>query len=155
MATKTDLSKIPSISGLNGYSLRCPEVKLNGHDSYCSYTVCQHTILAFKEKRLPASSFPSCANAISAGKCQALKMMVEEIRQGESLYFVDMPALIEEVEERNRTARTLQPKRGSASIYSGIKGKRQSSTVAETGRLPDASEIYSELIKETLKEKTD
>lgn len=28
-------------------------------------------------------------------------MMVEEIRQGESLYFVDMPALIEEVEERN------------------------------------------------------
>ncbi|HFG0985001.1 TPA: hypothetical protein ACGE1F_005748, partial [Klebsiella pneumoniae] len=26
MATKTDLSKIPSISGLNGYSLRCPEV---------------------------------------------------------------------------------------------------------------------------------
>ena len=103
MATKTDLSKIPSISGLNGYSLRCPEVKLNGHASYCSYTVCQHTILAFKEKRLPASSFTSCANAISAGKCQALKMMVEEIRQGESLYFVDMPALIEEVEERNRT----------------------------------------------------
>ncbi|MGK3219081.1 hypothetical protein [Klebsiella pneumoniae] len=149
MAIKTDLSKIPSISGLNGYSLRCPEVKLNGHDSYCSYTVCQHTILAFKEKRLPASSFTS------SGKCQALKMMVEEIRQGESLYFVDMPALIEEVEERNRTARTLQPKRGSASIYSGIKGKRQSSTVAETGRLPDASEIYSELIKETLKEKTD
>lgn len=82
-------------------------------------------------------------------------MMVEEIRKGESLYFVDMPALIEEVEERNRTARTLQPKRGSASIYSGIKGKHQSSTVAETGRLPDASEIYSELIKETLKEKTD
>ncbi|HIH4624173.1 TPA: hypothetical protein ACYSAU_004160 [Klebsiella variicola] len=155
MATKTDLSKIPSISGLNGYSLRCPEVKLNGHASYCSYTVCQHTILAFKEKRLPASSFTSCATAISTGKCQALKMMVEEIRQGESLYFVDMPALIEEVEERNRTARTLQPKRGSASIYSGIKGKRQSSTVAETGRLPDAIEIYSELIKETLKEKTD
>jgi hypothetical protein len=100
MATKTDLSKIPSISGLNGYSLRCPEVKPNGHDSYCSYTVCQHTILAFKEKRLPASSFTSCANAISAGKCQALEMMVEEIRQGESLYFVDMPALIEEVEEK-------------------------------------------------------
>jgi len=122
MATKTDLSKIPSISGLNGYSLRCPEVKLNGHASYCSYTVCQHTILAFKEKRLPASSFTSCANAISAGKCQALKMMVEEIRQGESLYFVDMPALIEEVEERNRTARTLQPHlstvelRGSANL---------------------------------------
>ncbi|MFY2980240.1 hypothetical protein ACOQLH_32665, partial [Klebsiella pneumoniae] len=36
-----------------------------------------------------------------------------------------------------------------------IKGTRQSSTVADTGRLPDASEIYSELIKETLKEKTD
>ncbi|MBR7326176.1 hypothetical protein G3W20_28700, partial [Klebsiella pneumoniae] len=76
MAPKTDLSKIPSISGLNGYSLRCPEVKPNGHASFCSYTVCQHTILAFKEKRLPASSFTSCATAISTGKCQALKMMV-------------------------------------------------------------------------------
>lgn len=32
MATKTDLSKIPSISGLNGYSLRCPEVKLKRID---------------------------------------------------------------------------------------------------------------------------
>lgn len=49
-------------------------------------------------------------------------MMVEEIRQGESLYFVDMPALIEEVEERNRTARTLQPKRGSALSTVELKG---------------------------------
>ncbi|EEY5931164.1 hypothetical protein EU578_22645 [Escherichia coli] len=48
MSTRTDLSKIPSISGNNGYSLRCPEVKLNGHEAHCSYTVCQHTILAYK-----------------------------------------------------------------------------------------------------------
>ena len=46
---KADLSKIPSISGNNGYSLRCEEVKINGESAYCSYSVCQHTILAFKE----------------------------------------------------------------------------------------------------------
>ena len=97
MSTRTDLSKIPSISGNNGYSLRCPEVKINGHEAHCSYTVCQHTILAYKEKRLPATSFQSCAAAIAAGKCQALKMMVEEIRKGEQLYFIDMTALIKEV----------------------------------------------------------
>ncbi|HAJ2292424.1 TPA: hypothetical protein HMM51_24135 [Escherichia coli] len=45
---KDDLSKIPSISGNNGYSLRCEEVKINGESAYCSYSVCQHTILAFK-----------------------------------------------------------------------------------------------------------
>lgn len=43
---KADLSKIPSISGNNGYSLRCEEVKINGESAYCSYSVCQHTILA-------------------------------------------------------------------------------------------------------------
>ncbi|HGW7205784.1 TPA: hypothetical protein ACNRFK_004988, partial [Escherichia coli] len=41
---KADLSKIPSISGNNGYSLRCEEVKINGESAYCSYSVCQHTI---------------------------------------------------------------------------------------------------------------
>lgn len=107
MSTRTDLSKIPSISGNNGYSLRCPEVKLNGHEAHCSYTVCQHTILAYKEKRLPATSFQSCAAAIAAGKCQALKMMVEEIRKDEQLYFIDMSSLIKEVEEQNDHARTL------------------------------------------------
>ncbi|MYO13203.1 hypothetical protein DCJ80_25250, partial [Salmonella enterica subsp. enterica serovar Kentucky] len=61
MASKTDFTKIPSISGNNGYSLRCPEVKIQGQDAYCSYTVCQHTILAYKENRLPATSFTSCA----------------------------------------------------------------------------------------------
>lgn len=112
MSTRTDLSKIPSISGNNGYSLRCPEVKINGHEAHCSYTVCQHTILAYKEKRLPATSFQSCAAAIAAGKCQALKMMVEEIRKGEQLYFIDMAALIKEVEEQNDHARTLNGTNG-------------------------------------------
>ncbi|HAJ0189939.1 TPA: hypothetical protein HL384_27180, partial [Escherichia coli] len=50
--------------------------------------------VAFKENRLPRTSFQSCATAIKAGKCKALKMMVEEIRKGESLYFEDMTALI-------------------------------------------------------------
>ncbi|MCS1056832.1 hypothetical protein NXZ37_24790, partial [Escherichia coli] len=53
MSTKTDLSKIPSISGNNGYSLRCQEVKINGHEAHCSYTVCQPTTLAYQETRLP------------------------------------------------------------------------------------------------------
>ena len=61
---KADLSKVPSISGNNGYSLRCEEVKINGESAYCSYSVCQHTILAFKENRLPRTSFQSCATAI-------------------------------------------------------------------------------------------
>ena len=108
VVVKADLSKIPSISGNNGYSLRCEEVKINGESAYCSYSVCQHTILAFKENRLPRTSFQSCATAIKAGKCKALKMMVEEIRKGESLYFEDMTALIKAVEERNKHARTLK-----------------------------------------------
>ncbi|HGW8728560.1 TPA: hypothetical protein ACNRRI_005363, partial [Escherichia coli] len=121
MSTRTDLSKIPSISGNNGYSLRCPEVKINGHEAHCSYTVCQHTILAYKEKRLPATSFQSCAAAIAAGKCQALKMMVEEIRKGEQLYFIDMATLIKEVEEQNDHARTLTRKRNTMTINSLVK----------------------------------
>lgn len=34
VVVKADLSKIPSISGNNGYSLRCEEVKINGESAY-------------------------------------------------------------------------------------------------------------------------
>ncbi|CHM16829.1 Uncharacterised protein [Salmonella enterica subsp. enterica serovar Typhi] len=37
-------------------------------------------------------------------------MMVEEIRKGEQLYFIDMAALIKEVEEQNDHARSLTRK---------------------------------------------
>ena len=143
---KADLSKIPSISGNNGYSLRCEEVKINGESAYCSYSVCQHTILAFKENRLPRTSFQSCATAIKAGKCKALKMMVEEIRKGESLYFEDMTALIKEVEERNKQARTLKRKRDSVTINSMVK----KSTTSQTA----ITDVYAALLEETTKETT-
>ncbi|UYW75812.1 hypothetical protein OFY05_23085 (plasmid) [Pseudocitrobacter faecalis] len=96
-------------------------MKINGHESHCSYTVCQHTILAYKEKRLPATSFQSCAAAIASGRCQALKMMVEEIQKGEQLYFIDMAALIKEVEEQNDHASTLTRKRNTMTINSLVK----------------------------------
>ncbi|WP_235308897.1 hypothetical protein, partial [Klebsiella quasipneumoniae] len=69
-----------------------------------SYTVCQHTVLAFKENRLPPGSFDSCATAIRAGKCRAVKMMLEEVKTGERIYFIDgleeMRKLREEIESR-------------------------------------------------------
>ena len=155
MALKTDLSKIPSISGTNGYAFRCPEVQVNGHDAYCSYTVCQHTILAYKEKRLPATSFTSCAAAIAAGKCQAVKMMVEEIRKGESLYYVDMLALIKEVEERNATSTTRRPKRDAATISSLIKRTKKTSSDTKTpDSLAPVTDVYAALIEEATKENT-
>lgn len=158
MSTRTELSKIPSISGNNGYSLRCPEVKLNGHEAHCSYTVCQHTILAYKEKRLPATSFQSCAAAIAAGKCQALKMMVEEIRKGEQLYFIDMSSLIKEVEEQNDHARTPPRKRNSATIDSLIhrtkKTEPAKSETKPTDSLAPITDVYAALIEEATKENT-
>ncbi|EOM7934690.1 hypothetical protein ACNCR0_004809 [Escherichia coli] len=141
---KADLSKIPSISGNNGYSLRCEEVKINGESAYCSYSVCQHTILAFKENRLPRTSFQSCATAIKAGKCKALKMMVEEIRKGESLYFADMTALIKEVEERNKQSRSIKRKRDSVTINSMVKKSATSQTAI--------TDVYAALLEETTKE---
>ncbi|WBM73027.1 hypothetical protein OH773_21945 (plasmid) [Buttiauxella sp. WJP83] len=155
MTTKTDLSKIPSISGNNGYSLRCPEVKINGGEAFCGYSVCQHTILAYKEKRLPAGSFASCAKAIATGKCKALKMMVEEIRAGKSLYFVDMTALIREVEERNNTVSSLTKKRGSTSIQNLVKRTKKAKPaepMKPTKELAPVTDVYAALIEETTKE---
>ncbi|HHD2937037.1 TPA: hypothetical protein ACNZ86_005555, partial [Klebsiella pneumoniae subsp. pneumoniae] len=83
---KTNFSKFPSISGSNSYSMLCEELLINGSPTRSSYTVCQHTVLAFKENRLPPGSFDSCATAIRAGKCRAVKMMLEEVKTGERIY---------------------------------------------------------------------
>ncbi|HED1792734.1 TPA: hypothetical protein R4X15_003904 [Citrobacter amalonaticus] len=156
MATRTDLSKIPSISGNNGFSLRCTEVKINGHEAHCSYAVCQHTILAYKEKRLPVSSFTSCPTAIAAGKCQALKMMVEEIRKGESLYFIDTQALIKELEETNKSVRTLTRKRNATTISSLVKRTKKADAKEPDSKPTDSltpiTDVYAALIEETTKE---
>ena len=86
---KTDFSKFPSIGGSNSYSMSCEEVRVKSSAARVSYSVCQHTVLAFKEKRLPPGSFADCAAAIRAGKCQAVKMMLEEVKSGERIYYID------------------------------------------------------------------
>ncbi|ELD1608262.1 hypothetical protein HVX40_24155 (plasmid) [Escherichia coli] len=146
MTRKTDLSKIPSISGKNGYSLRCMEVQINGTSAFCSYTVCQHTVLAYKEKRLPVSSFISCSKAISAGKCSALKMMVEEIRAGKSLYFIDMVAQIDELEKRNRT-------RTPTRSYGGLKIHKKTESTSSNSSKP-VTDVYAALVEAVTNENT-
>ncbi|HCP3152064.1 TPA: hypothetical protein ODL66_004110 [Escherichia coli] len=49
VVVKADLSKIPSISGNNGYSLRCEEVKINGESAYCSYSFASTPFLPSKK----------------------------------------------------------------------------------------------------------
>ncbi|EFE0635900.1 hypothetical protein BOB65_003493 [Escherichia coli] len=71
-------------------------------------------------------------------------MMVEEIRKGESLYFEDMTALIKEVEERNKQARTIKRKRDSVTISSMVK----KSTTSQTA----ITDVYAALLEETTKE---
>lgn len=70
-------------------------------------------------------------------------MMVEEIRKGESLYFEDMTALIKEVEERNKQARTLKRKRDSVTINSMVKKSATSQTAI--------TDVYAALLEETTK----
>lgn len=154
MASKTDFTKIPSISGNNGYSLRCPEVKIQGQDAYCSYTVCQHTILAYKENRLPVTSFTSCATAIAAGKCQALKMMVEEIRKSESIYYIDMPALIREIEERNLNATSLSRKREATTISNLVQRVNKKPETTSPDSLAPVTDVYAALVEAAVKEST-
>jgi hypothetical protein len=84
---KTNFTKFPSVSGSNSYSMLCEELLINGSPTRSSYTVCQHTVLALK--RIDStSSFDSCATAIRAGKCRAVKML-EEVKTGERIYFID------------------------------------------------------------------
>lgn len=127
---KTDFSKFPSISGSNSYSMPCGEIRVNKSTARVSYTVCQHTVLAFKEKRLPSGSFTDCATAIRAGKCGAVKMMLEEVKTGERIYFIDgleeMRKLREEIERR--AAESAQRHQRTASFGSRIKPNQAAKT---------------------------
>lgn len=82
----------------------CEELLINGSPARSSYMVCQHTVLAFKENRLPPGSFDSCSAAIRTGKCRAVKMMMEEVKTGERIYFIDgleeIRKLREEIDSR-------------------------------------------------------
>ncbi|WP_171999413.1 hypothetical protein [Cronobacter sp. JZ38] len=146
--SKTDFSKIPSISGNNMFSLKCEEVLIRKEPTRASYTVCQHTILAFKEGRLPPGSFSECVTAIRGGKCKALKMMVEEVRAGESLYFEDYGALIAEVAARNnQSSFGGQRKTKSAmSLLPSRKSKAEDTT--KTGEFEAITDLHSALVQE-------
>lgn len=146
--SKTDFSKIPSISGSNAFSLKCSEVLIKNEPTYASYTICQHTILAFKENRLPAGAFSGCADAIRAGKCQALRMMVEEVRAGRSIYFEDMNVLIAEVAERNmRSSFGGQRKsKPAASLLPSRKTKAEGTT--KPVDFTPITDVYAALVQE-------
>ena len=138
----TDFSKFPSIGGSNGYSVLCDEVHLNSGPTHASYTICQHTVLAFKDNRLPEGSFQECAKAIGAGRCQAVKMMMEEIKSGQRIYYIDrleeMRKLKEEM-ERGAAERAAGYQRGS------VFGTRKTpkSEAKEAAPLVD---VYSEAV---------
>ena len=84
--------KLPlSMTGDNMYSFDCEPT-----DRTCSYTVCQHTVWAFKEGRL--RGFEDCHEAIEKRTCPAIKMMLEERKAGKSLYFCSYEARVKERE---------------------------------------------------------
>jgi hypothetical protein len=143
--SQTDFTKFPSISGNNGYSMKCEQVRLKGEPAHASYAVCQHTILAYKENRLPPGSFVDCAVAIAEGRCQAVRMMVEEVKAGQSLYFVDMQALIKDVSDRN--AAYSKPKHHPRPATSLLPASRKASTI-KSGSITPITDVYAELIKE-------
>lgn len=82
-------------------------------------------------------------------------MMVEEIRKGEPIYFVDMAALIKEVEERNRNATTNHRKRNSTNINSLIKRtKKANPDTTPKESLTPVTDVYAALVEEATKENT-
>ncbi|EFG9794935.1 TPA: hypothetical protein IBW21_004258 [Escherichia coli] len=81
-------------------------------------------------------------------------MMVEEIRKGEQLYFIDMAALIKEVEEQNDHARTLTRKRNTMTIQRTKKTEPAKPETMSTDSLAPVTDVYAALIEEATKENT-
>ncbi|EEM9676091.1 hypothetical protein GI383_19840 [Salmonella enterica] len=85
-------------------------------------------------------------------------MMVEEIRKGEQLYFIDMAALIKEVEEQNDHARTLPQKRNTMTINSMVQRTKKTEPAkpenTSTDSLAPVTDVYAALIEEATKENT-
>ncbi|ECO5046405.1 hypothetical protein FYQ03_22815 [Salmonella enterica] len=84
-------------------------------------------------------------------------MMVEEIRKGEQLYFIDMAALIKE-EEQNDHARTLTRKRNTMTINSMVQRTKKTEPAkpetTSTDSLAPVTDVYAALIEEATKENT-
>jgi hypothetical protein len=104
--SKINISKLPSISN-NSYYLKCSAPSANGKDMGCSYTVCQHTVITFQAGKL--KGFDGCRKAITERKCKAVGMMVEEIKSGVPIYFVDSAEEIRLVEEE-RASQASSPR---------------------------------------------
>lgn len=81
-----------SKSGKNCHYLKC-----EGTGRHASYVVCQHTVLAFKEKRLPPTSFADCQSCIGSSNCMAVRMMIAERKAGRALFFKEYkePVVVE------------------------------------------------------------
>ncbi|WP_415721658.1 hypothetical protein [Photobacterium ganghwense] len=61
-----------------------------------NYVVCQHTVMAFKEKRLGANSFVDCQGCIGSSKCLAVRMMIAERKAGRALFYEEyVPKTVE------------------------------------------------------------
>lgn len=144
---KTDFSKFPSIGGSNSYSMPCEELRINESAARVSYSVCQHTILAFKEKRLPTGSFTDCATAIRTGKCQAVKMMLEEVKSGERIYYIngleEMRKVREEIERLS--AKSTERRKRDASFGTRLLPK------TDTKKPAVLVDIYAEAVNAEVK----
>ena len=82
----------PSMNGDNMFSFKCPST-----GRMCSYAICQHTVYAYKEKRL--TGFDDCREAIDRRECRAIKMMIAEKKAGKALYFESYRKTLEAREE--------------------------------------------------------
>ena len=79
--------------GDNMHSVEC------GPTGRCaSYTVCQHTVWAYKSNRL--KGFEDCRSAIDARTCPAIKMMLAEKKAGKALYFDSYAEILKARQDR-------------------------------------------------------
>ncbi|PSU05411.1 hypothetical protein C9I92_21730 [Photobacterium ganghwense] len=80
-----------SRSGCNMHSFSCEST-----GRIANYVVCQHTVLAFKDKRLGANSFVDCQGCIGSSKCLAVRMMIAERKAGRALFYEEyVPKTVE------------------------------------------------------------
>ena len=108
--------------GDNMHSVEC------GPTGRCaSYTVCQHTVWAYKGNRL--KGFEDCRSAIDARACPAIKMMLEEKKAGKPLYFKSYAESLlarqarEEAKAAERAALTRRPRKAMVTSRSADPGR--------------------------------
>ena len=146
--SKINISKLPSISN-NSYYLKCSAPSSNGKDMGCSYTVCQHTVITFQAGKL--KGFDGCRKAITERKCKAVGMMVEEIKSGLPIYFVDSAEEIRLVEEERARSSIFAARKKSSPTFASRIAKTESVPAAKTAA--PIVDIYAELVAAELSSK--